>query len=269
MIQVETPGEDYIRTEMGGVTQNAYVEDQASDARAQKITGLSDLIAEGMGQQGGNSASRTATGIGAQVQAGSSRIQGLLETIEDTFIEPMLNDLLTLNLLFPPVGTSAAEVQQMQNMKLYMRASAKMKSQMTLLQTLPLVLQTVLNPALIMQLAQQGLGLNLAEIMTMILDTTGFKNRADLIRKLSPQELQMMQQQAQQEAQLKMQMQQERIQSQQQMTQAKLQHSTQLEQMKQDGKHQTEDLRGKHHLAAALIPTMIEHVLGGSSESAD
>jgi len=267
MIQVETPGEDYVRTEMGGITQNAYIEDQASEARAQKITGLSDLIANGMGQEGGNSASRTATGIGAQVQAGSSRIQGLLETLEDTYIEPILNDTVKLNILFPPLGTNAAQIQQLQNVKLYMRASARMKSQMTLLQTLPLVLQSILNPALITQMGQQGIGLNWKEIMTMILDTTGFQNRADLIRKLTPQEIQQMQQQMQAEAQLKMQMQQQRLQSQQQQTDAKLQHSTQLEQMKLDGKHDIEETKGKHALAAALIPTMIEHALAGSTSS--
>ncbi len=262
MIQVETPGEDYIRTEMGNITQNAYIEDTASDARAQKITGLSDLVAQGMPQQGGNSANRTAAGIGAQVQAGSSRIQGLLETIEDTFIEPMLNDVVRLNILFPPVGTPPSQIQQFQHLKLYMRASAKMKSQSNLMQTLPLVLQSITNPAFLDHLAQQGLSLNWLEIMTMILDTTGFRNEQDLIHKLSPQEMQQMQQRQQAELQAKQGMQQQRLQSQQQITQAKLQHSTQLEQMKLGGQQQREEAKGKHHIAAALLPSMVDYALG-------
>jgi hypothetical protein len=50
-------------------------EGQTSEERSQKITGLSDLPFIGVPGSGRYSASGVATGLGAQVQAGSSRIQ--------------------------------------------------------------------------------------------------------------------------------------------------------------------------------------------------
>lgn len=259
VIQVDEPGKDYIRTEMGSVTQNAYIEDQASDARAQKTTGLSDLIASGMPQAGGNSASRTATGIGAQVNAGSSRIQYLVENLEDTFIEPLLNDVVRLNMLFPPIGTPVAQIAQLSKVKLFMRASAKMSSRMALMQTFPLLLQSILNPAFLQHLAQAGKTINFEAFFEMLLDTTGVKNRADLIQPMSPQEQQQLQQQNMAEMQLKMGMQKERLQSQQQQTTEKLTAQQQIAAMKIASEDKNTSLDAHGRLLQAMLPGLTNY----------
>src|SRR5439155_25656499 len=96
------------------------------------------------------------------------------------------------------------------NVKFAMRASAKMQSKMALLQVFPLVFQSLANPLFMQQLSAQGLTINFVELMNMLLDTTGYRLRADLIRKLTPEE-QQKQQQPPAEGMLRKQMQRERL----------------------------------------------------------
>jgi hypothetical protein len=64
MIEADNPKEDYVFPDPPQVMQQAYIEVQASEARVQKTTGGSDLAMLGTASAGGNSASRTATGVG-------------------------------------------------------------------------------------------------------------------------------------------------------------------------------------------------------------
>lgn len=244
--EVENPKEDLIFPEQPNILQNAYIEDQFSSAEAQKVTGMSDLAVLGTPGAGGNSASRTATGVGVQAQASFSRIQYLVENAEDLGIEPMLTDLWKLNQLYPPIKDMAVPIPGQEgksynvppeliinsNVKFKMRASAKMQAKMALLQSFPLVLQTLANPVFMQQLAQQGEAIDFSEIVSMLLDMTGYKNRGDIIRKLTPQEKQSMNQPPQQDM-IRMQMQRERLQSQQQTTQQKMQADQQMTQDQQ------------------------------------
>lgn len=188
--EAEDPSKDYQFLKIDNITANAYVENQASELRVQKTTGMSDIFAQGVASSGGNSANRTATGIGQQAQAGSERIRYLVENLEDTFIEPCLNDVVTLNKMFPPIGTSMADMVALTKIQLSMRASAKMQSRASLMQTFPLFFQVL--PALVPELAKVGQTVDFKEIMNMLLDVTGYRNRADIVRQLTPQEQQMM-----------------------------------------------------------------------------
>lgn len=219
--EAENPRDDYQFLQIPDITANAYVEANASQMRVQKNTGQSDLYSSGVPSAGGNSASRTATGIGAQVQASGSRIQYIVENLEDTFIEPMLNDCVKLNQLFPPIGTPETEVIALTKVQLSMRASAKMQARMGLLQTFPLILQTLGNPAFIQELAKNGQTPDWMELMRILEEMTGYKKRADLIRQLTPQEMQAMQQSQQNPEMAKERMQAQRIQSQLAIEQSK------------------------------------------------
>ena len=225
--EAEDPKNDYQFMQIPDITANAYIETNASQMRVQKNTGQSDLYSSGVPSAGGNSASRTATGIGAQVQASGSRIQYIVENLEDTFIEPMLNDLVKLNQMFPPIGTPEAEVIALTRVQLSMRASAKMQARMGLLQTFPLIMQTLGNPAFIQELAQSGQSPDWSEIMRILEEMTGYKKRADLIRQLSPEEMQARQQKQQMPEMIKAKMQEQRIMGQQTIQREKLQASHQ------------------------------------------
>jgi len=233
VLEAENPKEDFAFPDPPNVLQSAYIEDQYSQAEAQRVTGMTDLVASGMGQAGGNSASRTATGIGAQVSAGSSRIQFQVENCEDIGIEPMLNDMLALNQIYPPIsnvqvkGQNGAtypvspEVIINSNIKFKLRASAKMRARQALMQALPLVLQTIMNPALRQQLAERGERINFKELLNMVLEMTGYETMNDLILPLTPQEKQAMNQPPSKDM-LHMQMQKERLASHEKTTTQKL-----------------------------------------------
>jgi hypothetical protein len=69
---------DIKKMEWPNITQSAYIESNASDSRAQQVTGANDISAMGTGSSGGNSANRTATGVNTQNAAFSSRVQALV-----------------------------------------------------------------------------------------------------------------------------------------------------------------------------------------------
>lgn len=234
MVEADNPKEDYVFPPPPQVMQAAYIEVQASEARVQKTTGGSDLAVLGTATPGGNSASRTATGVGVQANATASRIQGLVEVNEVIFIEPLLNDVAALNAMFPPLGNvplrggrqATPDMVVNSNVKLFMRASARMKSQMALMQAFPLVLQTLFNPEVLQQLGSQGMTVDAQELSRMLAEAVGYKYRFPLIRKLTPQEQQMRQQPPPAEV-IKQKMQQERLQAQAQGQQQQIQSDSQ------------------------------------------
>lgn len=254
MWESEDPKNDFIFMDIPNITANAYIETQGSEMRVQKTTGVTDLAVLGTPSSGGNSAARTATGVGVQAQASASRLQYLVENLEDTFIEPMLNDIVKLNQMFPPIGTSLTDTVAMSRVQLTMRASAKMQSKMSLMQTFPLVFQALTNGPFISQLQMQGVTVDWQELMNILIDMTGYRNRADLIRPLKPEEMERMNQPPAEEM-IRMQMQKERIQGQAQIQDRKLQAQMQLAGMKQESTDQTEDNYALIELAKAIMQT--------------
>ena len=250
--EAEDPSKDYKFLDIPNITQSAYIETQGSEMRVQKVTGQSDLYSTGTASSGGNSASRTATGIGAQVQAGGSRIQYLVENLEDTFVEPMLNDVVKLNKMFPPVGTSFEDAITMSRVSISMRASAKMQSRMALMQTFPLVFQTMANPGLMQQLAQQGKKFNWEELMRMLQEFTGYRKMGELVMPMSPEEMQKLNQPPPEEK-LRAEMQTQRIQGQAAITKMKMDGDAELERERQAAEDQTEDNYMLMDLSKALL----------------
>src|SRR6266704_1456861 len=100
--KVEDPQNDIKWMDSKPVTQDAYVEVDALERRVQKKTGVTDLAVLGTPASGGNSANRTATGVGAQEGASGKRIQYHVENAEDQFLVPTLNIVHALNQIFLP-----------------------------------------------------------------------------------------------------------------------------------------------------------------------
>lgn len=237
IIEAEDPKNDIVTEQTQNITQPAYIEVDASQGRVNRTMGMTELFSYGGAAGGGNSASRTATGIGAQQAAGASRVVYFVENNEDTFVEPILSAWHTLNTIFldpndlikifgeqsiDPINILNADVL------FTMRASSKMQSRMALMQTFPLLAQTVLNPEFIGVLNRQGLTVDMVEVMTMLTDMSGYKSRGQIIRALSEQEQAALQAAAQQEVDAELIKQRERMADMKEMTQAKLQSAQQI-----------------------------------------
>src|SRR5215472_17264724 len=100
VIETENPEGDIKQLEVQNITQQAFIEVEASERRTQRITGMSDLAALGSPTSGGNSANRTAAGINTQVGATQDRAAYYIQNAEAQVIEPLLNTFIWLNKRF-------------------------------------------------------------------------------------------------------------------------------------------------------------------------
>lgn len=222
----EDPSKDFVRFEMGNVTQAAYVEVDALERRVQKKTGITDLAVLGSPGAGGNSANRSATGISTQSSASGKRIEYLVQTIEDQFMVPALNLVHALNQVFLPedemvrvLGPQAQLVQidpvQIFNasVRFKLNASSKLRTrQMLQGGGLAIILQSLLNPEMIQLNMQMGRKLDMGQVDRLINDTFGLPAMA-LWADMSQQEQQQFMMQKMMPEMLKRQMQQDRLQS--------------------------------------------------------
>lgn len=225
VIELDNPKEDFQKVEYPGVTSNAYVEVEASDRRAQKRTGVTDLAVLGAPTAGGNSANRTATGVNAQASASGARLRYQVENMESNVIEPLLKLVHKMNQQFldpqqmmqvlGPEG-QALQIDPMNvinaDVKFIIRASEKMRSRQTMLQMFPLLAQTFLNPAMLQLLGQTGTKANLKGWVQVLCDAMQIPTM-ELFTAMSPQELQMLQQQQMAPKMMDAQMQQQRLQA--------------------------------------------------------
>lgn len=205
--EVDNPSEDLLVDENKPLLTDTYAQVGASEVRAQRRTGLSELVAFGTSGSG-NSANRTATGIQTQVSASLSRIGSFVENIQEHVIVPMLNDLYMYNQKFNTtqgvieflgqdgqvIQLDPAVLRRVQP-RFKMRASNKANSRAAMLSVAPIIIQTFLNPALIAELHAEGKTIDVDEVVNMLLDATNYRgHKTALIRPLTPQEIQAMQQ---------------------------------------------------------------------------
>lgn len=204
IIEAQDPKNDIVTEQVQNITQQAVFEVEAAERRVQKYTGVTDLAMTGMPGGGmGNSASRTATGVGAQVQAAFSRIQYLVENIEGQFLEPLLSAWQTMNMKFIDPNELITILGQQEgkaividpihvknaNVKFTLRASARMQSKAAIQQVLPLVMQTLLNPEFMQVLTQYKKKVNLLEVFNMLMDGTGYRQKYSFIEDMTQDEI--------------------------------------------------------------------------------
>lgn len=201
--KVEDPQNDIKWMDSKPTTQDAYIEVEALERRVQKKTGVTDLAVLGTPSSGGNSANRTATGIGAQEGASGKRIQYHVENAEDQFLTPALGIIHALNQIFLPLDQMqqvlGPESQFIQidpvdianaSVRFRMNASSKMKIKAALAQGgIGLILQTILNPELDNLASNQGMKIDFSQIQRLINDTFGLPPMA-LWAQMTPQEQQ-------------------------------------------------------------------------------
>lgn len=195
------PKNDIIRQYPTNATQTAYLETQASDLRAQKRTGITDLALLGVGTAQ-NPAARTATGAGLQGQAAHSRVQGFVGVIQLLVTQPMLEDVFMYDQRFldPNQMVEALDGTELDPMVIWgakvkfdLRATARMQAKQSLVQLMPMTMQAMMNPMLMEQLHTLNKTVNFVELFQMFMDATGFRKKFDWLRDLTPQEQQAMQ----------------------------------------------------------------------------
>ena len=226
----ENPETDVVRMEMGAVNPGAFMEIQALEQRVQKLTGNTDVAAYGVASSGGDSSSRTATGIGAKQASGNARLGYQVGNLEDQVLEPFLYILLKLNKIYLDptqlVNILGPDAQQIQldpldilnaDVRFKVLASQKMRTKQALQAGgINEILTTYLNPATIEQWKSLGVTPDMTNIDSLVSDALNLP-KMTLIRQMSPQELQMHQQQMMVPLMAKQQLQDSRMQGQAQM----------------------------------------------------
>ena len=208
VIEVENPEGDIKQLEVQNITQQAFVEVEASERRVQRITGMSDLAALGSPTSGGNSANRTAAGVNTQVGATQDRTRYYIENTETMVVQPILNKFIWLNKHFMDPMQAAAWIKlhpkfghldplKVMNARVTADCdgSGKMAARQGFLSILPLWLQYVMNPETLQLWAQQQQKvLDIDENTDMIMRAINYSPRNPLFRPMSQQEQQAMNQ---------------------------------------------------------------------------
>lgn len=218
------PTTDVVRMEMGAVNPTAFAEVQALEQRVQKLTGNTDAAAYGVAASGGDSSARTAHGIAAKQSAANSRVEYQVENFEDQFFEPLLYIFLALDkkYLDPQqviqiVGDDSQLIQLdpltvlNASVRFQVRASAKMRMRSSMQSGgFQALAQTYLNPGFVQAMHQIGQTLDTANLDRIACDTFSIPQKS-LMRQMTPQEQQALQQQQMAEIMAKQQLQQARL----------------------------------------------------------
>ncbi len=166
---------------------------------SEKITGVNGAAA---GNFAAGNVNRTKGGVDAQVAGASSRIYYIIKNIEDYLIVPMLYKLYKLiqfhsdnTDLLPALGPNDEKIQVgaeafQQPMRFKMVSSSRMMSRDKILQILPVINQYFMNGAFLGQLHSADKTVDFDEFQQIIQDATGTSRQYKLIRALTPQEKQ-------------------------------------------------------------------------------
>ncbi len=202
------------------------------------------------------SVTRTARGVGALANAAHSRIQFVIERIENRLIVPLLDAFLRLDQIFLDPNQKIPLVKDNQSYwydpltvtngqyRVELTAGSKMATKAAMQQTLPIVMQNVMMSMAPMK--EQGYKTNINNIVRDMLEVYGFRNRSDWFSKMTPQEMQ-----AEQQAQ-------------QAPDQAKMQQKQSMQDDKLDHKQQMME----EQAGLQLIGKLFDHALSGKSPAA-
>jgi hypothetical protein len=208
VIETENPEGDIKQLEVQNITQQAFIEVEASERRTQRITGMSDLAALGSPTSGGNSANRTAAGVNTQVGATQDRARYYISNSEEGVIEPLLNKFIWLNKRFmdPKLGAawiilhkdySQKNPLDVMNarVKAYCYASVRLQAKQNFMQNFAAIGQTIFNPELLQMLAQQQKKtVNAEAFERCIWDAVGYTPRHPIFIDMNAEQKQTMQQ---------------------------------------------------------------------------
>lgn len=197
----EHPKDDMILFPPSGATNNGWQEIQFMAQEAQQRTGVTSMITNGTPMRA--NASRTATGINAQAAGPTSRLQQIVQQIEDYMVVPLLYKLIAVDAYHAKSGNSSligmgpdgkytdvsADALSAPT-KFRIKGSSRMLTQAKLQQAIPFVMQYFMNGAFVSQLAKTGQTVDYNEVNRMIQDAVGTRTAYNLVRPMSAQEQQ-------------------------------------------------------------------------------
>lgn len=224
-----------------GVASNIYPELEYLSLLSEKRTGVNSMI---MGSPRGGNVNRSATGVQAQRQGSTSRLQMIAKNIEDYLIVAMIRKIIKMVQVHVPTNQWLPSLQNGQqsavrgaefHKKIQVRvlASSRMMAKDELVQVVGPLLQFMMSGPFLQQLQMSGRTVDFNEVFEMIQMATGTKRRFNFIRDLTEQEQQALNQpppevqaeqaRADQAAQIRLQMGQMKLQGEQYKGQVDLQ----------------------------------------------
>ncbi len=187
---------------------NIFTDIAFLESAAEKRSGLNSMMS---GIPRPSNTNRTATGVSAISSGSMTRLRQTVSNIENYLIIPMLYKLYTiiqkhtlpgqeLNGIHKNGSLTKVNSNSFQNkMRFRMLASSRMMTKDKLAAMFPFLMQYMLNGTFIGNLHQAGKTIDFGEVSQLLRDATGTGKLYNLIRDLTPQESQQLQQQSQQE----------------------------------------------------------------------
>ena len=194
--------------ELPKVPPEAFTVLQAATQTAESTTGADQAFTQGNLPGRGSSAARTATGAGGIIAANAAKIQGpvghfvsgiLLPIIELTefFVKSRMTPEQIRNILDRELGEAfeldAQNFYQSED-RFECLAGAHLAAKKAMAQALPLLVQIFENAPLIQQLNALGWMVDVKLLLEMFMEVSEWKDSRELIRRMTPQEQQMHQQ---------------------------------------------------------------------------
>jgi hypothetical protein len=193
----------HIPSELWPVLQNA-------NQSAEEATGADQRLSQGNTGGSGTSMGRTASGAVQLASAQSNRLQGPISRFVKTVLEPwiyIVDELVNeempekqiSEILGEEMGESFAkefDIDKYLNgrTKFEILAAQHIAAKKGMAQMLPLLSQIFENQQLLKQLNDTGWTIDAKELVAMFMEVSEWSNRKDLIRRMTPQEIQHQQQ---------------------------------------------------------------------------
>jgi hypothetical protein len=202
----------------------AGVHIQLSQGRVEQVAGSSLATSGIAGPSGHSNAVRTAAGVGLLASGAQTGVAYLLDNIANQVFIPFLNELINLNRLMPekvwrrilnsePLvpaskpGEPSTPYQKPQEdpefddlvnaeLKFRISAGSKMKQKLAMAQSLPIIMQTLLQDVVTKDLAIQGKKIDFVKLMKMWFIVSGWPNEDSIIVDMTPEDQQRLQAQS-------------------------------------------------------------------------
>jgi hypothetical protein len=195
--------------ELPKVPPEAFTVLQAATQTAESTTGADQAFTQGSLPGRGSSAARTATGAGGIMAANANKIQGpvghfvngiLLPTID--LLEFYVKSRLSPDRIREILGRELGDAFELDANNFYQSedrfeclAGAHLAAKKAMAQALPLLVQIFENAPLIQQLNALGWMVDAKVLVDMFMEVSEWKDSRELVRRMTPQEQQMHQQQ--------------------------------------------------------------------------
>jgi len=217
MYQMDEP-EKFNAIQQQDVTKDIFQEIGFIQNSADRKTGINSMLS---GMPSPSNANRTASGVNTQLQGSAIRLYPLVDNFENYGIIPSVWKALKMSEIHLTSQDTVPGVVRNPNnpedvrflqvsaeafrsaTRVRARAASKMLSRDRLTQMYQFVAQNVMNGQVIGMLNQSGQTVDFGELIQMLMDATGVPRRYNIVRQLTPEEQQFMQQQQQAQEQAK------------------------------------------------------------------